>query len=303
MRDSRDFNPYVTYVNHGELREGAQVDERMVMWYELEFITDCGKGAGCVTMDQFIPLQKGMLFFRRPGEIVRGVPPYAFTGILFDAFYDPEMAEHYAWGVRCMLSQVDLPFLRLLSRRDRAFRFLLDFPPHVLVRDYEAFHALFIESAFLYMSQPDDYAFYAKALLFQILAMARREAGSVSRSLREHSAAVAEARAYMDLHYMQHISLETLALRTSMSREHLCRLFKKQMGVTPIQYLISVRMFHAKHLLIMNQESVETIAMLCGFPNVNYFYMAFKKHFGTTPALYRKGAAAEGEAQGSEGTV
>ena len=79
-----------------------------------------------------------------------------------------------------------------------------------------------------------------------------------------------------------------------MSREYFCRLFKKHVGKTPIQYLTSLRMFHAKHFLIMDRESMEEIAMRCGFPNVNYFYMVFRKNTGTTPTLYRRGAEAPG---------
>ncbi len=293
MRDILDFNPYVTYVNHGELRPGMVVDERMVMWYEIEFITDCGPGAGCVTFDQFIPIRKGTLFFRRPGDVVRGVPPYSYTGVLFDAFYDRDMESYYAIGARCMLSLVDVPFLSLLSRRDRLFRFLHEIPPVMRVGDFEAFHKPFLEAAALFAGQGEDYPFYAKALLYQILALTRREARTDALVLRENSAVVTDARSFMEANYMDPINLETLARRASMSREHFCRLFKRHVGVTPIQYLTSLRMFHAKHLLIMNKEPMEVIAARCGYQNVNYFYMAFRKHTGVTPTNYKKGASVD----------
>jgi len=293
MRDIREFNPYVTYVNHGELQPRMVVDERMVMWYELEFITDCGPGAGCMVFDQFIPIHKGTLFFRKPGDVVHGVPPYSYTGILFDTFYDPDLEPYYAVGARCMLSLIDLPFLRILSRRDRAFRFLYEIPPALTVRDFEAFHKPFLEAAALFAGQGEDYQFYAKALLYQLLALARREAGVGGLVMRERSPAVTDARSFMEANYMCPITLETLARRESMSREHFCRLFKRHVGVTPIQYLTSLRMFHAKHLLIINQEPMEVIAARCGYPNVNYFYMAFRKNTGVTPTNYKKGASVD----------
>ena len=293
MKDIREFNPYVTYVNHGELRAGMIVDERMVMWYELEFITDCGPGAGCVTFDQFIPIHKGTLFFRKPGDVVRGIPPYSYTGILFDTFYDRDLEPWYALGARCMLSMVDLAFLRLLSRRDRGFQPLYQIPPALCVNDFGAFHKPFLEAAALYASQREDYQFYAKALLYQLLVQTHREAGAAQFVLREHSSAVTDARSFMEANYMSAITLETLARRASMSREHFCRLFKRHVGVTPIQYLTSLRMFHAKHLLVMNKEPMEVIAARCGYQNVNYFYMAFRKNTGVTPSNYRKGAAVD----------
>ncbi len=293
MRDIQEFNPYVTYVNHGELRPGMVVDERMVMWYELEFITDCGPGAGCVTLDQFIPIHKGSVFFRHPGDVVRGVPPYSYTAILFDVFYDPDMEPYYAIGARCMLSLVDLSFLRLCAKRDRAFGLLHDIPPTLRVNDFEAFQKPFLEAAALFAGQSGDYQFYAKALLYQLLMLVHREASASKCVLREQSAAVTDARTYMEANYMRPITLETLAHRESMSREHFCRLFKRHVGATPIQYLTSLRMFHAKHLLIMNKEPMEVIAARCGYQNVNYFYMAFRKNTGVTPSNYRKGAVIE----------
>ena len=260
------------------------------MWYELEFITDCGPGAGCMTFDQFIPIRKGSLFLRKPGDIVRGIPPYAYTGILFDTCYDPDLEPYYAIGARCMLSLIDLPFLRLLSRRDRSFRFLNEIPPALQVSDFEVFHKPFLESAALFAGQGEDYRFYIKALLYRLLALTRREAGVSAVVMREHSSAVTDARSFMEANYMCPITLETLARRASMSREHFCRLFKRHVGATPIQYLASLRMFHAKHLLIMDREPMEVIAARCGYQNVNYFYMAFRKNTGVTPTNYKKGA-------------
>lgn len=293
MREDLDFNPYIVYVNHGVLRPGQVIEERMVMWYEIEFITDCGAGGGCMTLDQSISAQKGTLFFRKPGDVVRGVPPYSYTGILFDTFYDERMLPYYTIGARSMLSVVDIPFLRRMAECDRDFRFLNELPPVLHVRDFETFQNLFLEAAALFSAQGEDFQFYARALLLQILALTRREAHAGKMVTHENSAVITDARAFMEANFMHAVTLEMLSHRASMSREHFCRLFKRHMGVTPIQYLTSLRMFHAKHLLIMDKEPMEVIATRCGYQNVNYFYMAFRKHTGMTPSNYKKGAAAE----------
>lgn len=288
MPEGSDFNPYITYINHGELKPGEKVNERMAMWYELELITDSGPGAGCMMHDQYLPIKTGDLFFRRPGDITHGFAPYSYTAILFDTSYAPELQSYYDLGVRCMLSGVDVPFLNFMSRHTVECELLNSLPQVMSVGDISRYKDLFLKSAHLYFSRPKEYQIYAKSLLLDVLIKAQSDAQHTMASEGERSNVIIRTQHFMDEHFSEQITLETLASRVNMSREHLCRLFKKHAGMPPMEYLQSVRIFHAKHLLIMNSDSVEQIALRCGFSNVNYFYETFKKHTGATPAKYRK---------------
>lgn len=91
---------------------------------------------------------------------------------------------------------------------------------------------------------------------------------------------------YIKTNYMDKITLEELAECAGCSVPHFKYLFKKQLGVSPIQYLNNLRMEHAVNLIKSDMYSVTEIAELCGFHNVYYFSNAFKKHTGLSPTAY-----------------
>jgi transcriptional regulator GlxA family with amidase domain len=76
---------------------------------------------------------------------------------------------------------------------------------------------------------------------------------------------------------------EELAKRSLISEVHLRRLFSKVLGVSPMQYLLSLRFSKAEKLLENNELTVSQIAIECGFADIYYFSKAYKKHFGHSP--------------------
>ncbi|OJG27720.1 hypothetical protein RU98_GL002423 [Enterococcus caccae] len=88
--------------------------------------------------------------------------------------------------------------------------------------------------------------------------------------------------------YDQPISLEALAESSGMSYYHLSRSFKKHVGVTFTEYLNQIRLMHAAEALILTTQSVIRVALNSGFSNAKNFHQVFKKHYGLTPANYRK---------------
>ena len=82
-------------------------------------------------------------------------------------------------------------------------------------------------------------------------------------------------------------SLDALARRANLSPYHFARLFKRQVGTTPHDYLIHTRLNLAKFYLLSSNSSVKEIAYLCGFTNESGFCTCFKKHLGTTPTSFR----------------
>ena len=72
-------------------------------------------------------------------------------------------------------------------------------------------------------------------------------------------------------------------------KDYFCRLFKRETGKTPVQFLTDQRVAQAKRLLKdPKQFSVEVIARSCGFADALYFSTCFKKHVGVSPLAYRK---------------
>ena len=77
--------------------------------------------------------------------------------------------------------------------------------------------------------------------------------------------------------------------------DYLRKLFKKEVGVTPLEYLIRVRMKKAETILsaMSGDYSVAEVARLCGYDDALYFSRVFKKYFGCSPSAFAKGQRAE----------
>jgi AraC family transcriptional regulator len=97
--------------------------------------------------------------------------------------------------------------------------------------------------------------------------------------------------AYIEEHFAEHISLDTLARAVRLSAYHFCRAFKRTFGVPPHRYHNSRRIEHAKMLLAEPTCSVTGIALKIGFSETSSFTAAFRKATGTTPTAYRRSLA------------
>lgn len=93
---------------------------------------------------------------------------------------------------------------------------------------------------------------------------------------------------YISENYSRKISLEDLADRFFISKFHLSREYKKIYGTTLGNALTNLRLSHAKSMLRFSDDSIDTIALSCGFQDTGYFIKVFKKAENMTPLQYRK---------------
>lgn len=96
--------------------------------------------------------------------------------------------------------------------------------------------------------------------------------------------------AFINKHYLENIPLRQLATLAALSQRQLIRVFKKEYNITPIQYIIELRLNEGKRLLRESTISISKIASLCGFQDTNYFSTLYKKRFGISPSGQRKPA-------------
>ena len=94
---------------------------------------------------------------------------------------------------------------------------------------------------------------------------------------------------YLDTHYQEKITLDLLADTFFTSKYTLSRAFKEQMGTSIINYLLVVRITHAKQLLRFTDMTVEEIGYSCGITPLYYFSRMFKQIEGVSPLEYRMG--------------
>ncbi|MBN2048148.1 MAG: helix-turn-helix transcriptional regulator [Anaerolineaceae bacterium] len=99
---------------------------------------------------------------------------------------------------------------------------------------------------------------------------------------------VEDIREYINEHFAMPISLDVLSETFSISKYHLSRMFKKYIGLPPIDYLITIRINQAKELLKYSQHDIVTIGEMVGIHHANHFLYLFKKREGMTPSAFRK---------------
>lgn len=112
-------------------------------------------------------------------------------------------------------------------------------------------------------------------------------ATSVSGALELEHGVVCTAIDYIKAQYMQDLQIETIAKHVAMSQSHLSRLFKKQTGYSPYEYLVKVRLDNAKSLLKKTSLPIAQIAADTGFNSSSNFIYTFHKHMGISPSKFR----------------
>ena len=98
---------------------------------------------------------------------------------------------------------------------------------------------------------------------------------------------VEEAILYMNSHYGDNIQIGEIADHVSLSRFYFSRLFRKETGRSPNEYLADIRINAAKEMLTERIHSITEISELCGFTNTSHFTRFFREKTGQTPAAFR----------------
>ena len=94
---------------------------------------------------------------------------------------------------------------------------------------------------------------------------------------------------YILSHFQQELPLDDLASIAGLSPYHFLRIFKKEVGMTPHQYIIKTRLSTAQYLLTTTGHTVSDIAYEVGFKDESSFCRAFRVRTGLTPLAFRAG--------------
>lgn len=126
-----------------------------------------------------------------------------------------------------------------------------------------------------------------------ILLICRKNMVSYEVALPQNSSREChKAKQYIDDHYHDKITLDSLAETCNLTKYYLSHKFTELYGQSPMAYLNEVRIAAAKDLLKTTTYSIEEIAFATGFSSNSYFSQTFQKHCQMSPHKYRQSITA-----------
>ncbi|SMQ84726.1 AraC-type DNA-binding protein [Bacillus sp. OV166] len=167
----------------------------------------------------------------------------------------------------CLTHSNDLPIIHLQDEKKEIDNYLKD-----ILREYRTKHA----------GYQDVISSILQAVIIKITRLIKNS------DYDSVSPVCLEVKKYIEVNFRQELTLNDLANLVYVSPYHLAHVFKEEMGVPPIQYMIYCRIEEAKRLLKQSNLSVREIASIIGYENPNYFNLLFKKLTGNPPGKYRR---------------
>ena len=123
-------------------------------------------------------------------------------------------------------------------------------------------------------------------LLSTLLEQVMKDCWSESRQKTKGN--VEKIRLYLESHYMETVTLESLSQKFFLERTYIGHMFNRMTGSSPIKYLTMVRIQKSKELLRFTDDTLAKIAEKVGFSSEQYLSRVFKGIEGISPREYRK---------------
>ena len=128
---------------------------------------------------------------------------------------------------------------------------------------------------------------YMEILIIRLMRNTGLSVPSESPSLAGNRQCAA-IRRFIDLHFKESLTLDSLAEEAHINKYYLSHAFKREYGISPISYMINRRIEESKYLLAETDLSMSQISQLLGFSSLSYFSQVFRKTLGTSPMEYRQ---------------
>lgn len=154
--------------------------------------------------------------------------------------------------------------------------------------DYKALFRKIIQELQLCRYGYED---YIASLFNDILLLVDRQQHEQKKATGNVQEQIERAAAYFNENYNTKISIDDYAESLHISTNWVIHNFKQYAGMSPAQYILSLRMVNAQSLLERTTYNIKEISEIVGYENPLYFSRVFKKEIGKSPAQYRKEAA------------
>jgi AraC-like DNA-binding protein len=278
--------PYIRESNFA-VRHPWRVPERRLLDYLLIYIQE-GRCTIQVNGVTYL-LGPGDFCLIQPNDLVtlegttNTITPFAHM----DFFYHPEREKIFL----TLPGQVDLtPFRHLLQPR------LNDYHGIFIPAKFYPIQPVFFRDTFLKMialwKQRDLISqLEAQQAATTLILLLLKDQHLPSRDPLQEPQSLNWITSYLSFHLAEPLSVTDMAQRAYLSPSHFSTLFRARFGMSPHQYLLHLRIQHAKDLLAHTKLSLQQVASYCGFTSVYHFAKAFKKMTSCTPGSFRQASS------------
>ncbi|MFF2483499.1 AraC family transcriptional regulator [Paenibacillus sp. NPDC058071] len=240
----------------------------------------------CVPSSLFLMSIRGNAAVHLAGEVhrvQRFTVLHAGKGAVLDIVAGSEGLDYYSVYYKANLNS-PLPS-ELSAQRAQSF----DIPYSITPDNPVALHQIMSEMIKEWKWQPLA-RLRVRTLLYQFVHELLRQMSvhGIRSAKRDLAAQVADI---IHEHYASNITLESLSESLNYSVPHLSSYFKIRTGLSPIDYLIKVRIDKAAALLLETDATLKEIAIGVGYQDPSYMGRLFKKHKGVSPIGYREANA------------
>ncbi|NLE31368.1 AraC family transcriptional regulator [Candidatus Dojkabacteria bacterium] len=162
---------------------------------------------------------------------------------------------------------------------------------HLSGTHFNIFGELFDKIYFEFIKKQKGYVEIMRAYVVELIIQIYRQietSSSASSSRHKHEEIVNRALKYLYDHYQTHVTLEDLAAQIFLSKDYFSRLFREITGKPVSMLLQQIRVEEACKMLISTDRTILDIASECGYQDIKFFYITFRKQTGMTPGEYRK---------------
>lgn len=136
---------------------------------------------------------------------------------------------------------------------------------------------------------PTNYEFYATSQLLKMLDFfSLKSAVTIITNESIRHSLVKNVVSFIDLHYTDNITVDSISAVFSVNRSYLCRIFKEETRLSPKEYITRCRMETARKLLLESELPISEIAIVCGYNSFSSFFKTFQAFYNSSPKSYRK---------------
>lgn len=151
----------------------------------------------------------------------------------------------------------------------------------------KTFQSIYCQSS----NQKDEYELAVKMLLIKLWYLVYKSLSNkrdVNKNQIKKNSKISQSICFIHDHFGENITLDDIAKECELSKSELCKLFKKYVGQSPMQYLMKYRISSSCYFLLYTSDNIGTVSNKIGLEDSNYFAISFKRIMGCTPSEYRK---------------